>query len=87
MREQFNVLLIDQEAALAAIPSMLPPDTDTRMKAFDLIRQVLAARGAFSAEESARLSEIARLFGIDQGGITGPTPFRQIRKERQAKAS
>jgi Protein of unknown function (DUF3141) len=87
VREQFNMLLIDQEAALAAIPSMLPPDTDARIKAFDLIRQVLAARGAFSAEESARLSEIARLFGIDQGGITGPTPFREVRKERQAKAS
>ena len=26
VREQFNMLLIDQEAALAAIPSMLPPD-------------------------------------------------------------
>jgi hypothetical protein len=87
VREQYNMLLIDQAAALAAIPSMLPPDTDTRVKAFDLIRQVLAARGAFSAEESARLSEIARLFGIDQGGITDPTPFRQVRKERQAKAS
>ncbi len=87
VREQYNMLLIDQKAALAAIPSMLPPDTDTRVKAFDLIRQVLAARGAFSAEESARLSEIARLFGIDQGGITGPTPFRQVRSERQAKAS
>ena len=87
VREQYNMLLIDQEAALAAIPSMLPPDTDTRVKAFDLIRQVLAARGAFSAEESARLSEVARLFGIDQGGITDPTPFRQVRKERQAKAS
>jgi pimeloyl-ACP methyl ester carboxylesterase len=87
VREQYNMLLIDQAAALAAIPSMLPPDTGTRAKAFDLIRQVLAARGAFSAEESARLSEIARLFGIDQGGVTDPTPFRQVRKERQAKAS
>jgi hypothetical protein len=87
VREQYNMLLIDQEAALAAIPSMLPPDTETRVKAFDLIRQVLAARGAFSAEESARLSEIAVLFGIDQDGITDPTPFRQVRKQRQAKAS
>jgi Protein of unknown function (DUF3141) len=32
-------------------------------------------RGAFSAEESARLSEDARLLGIDEGGIAGPTPF------------
>jgi hypothetical protein len=87
VREQYNMLLIDQEPALTAIPSMLPPDADSRLKAFNLIRQVLAARGAFSAEESARLSEIARLFGIDQGGVTDPSPFRQVRKERQAKAS
>ena len=35
VREQYNMLLIDQKAALAAIPSMLPPDTDTRVKALD----------------------------------------------------
>jgi Protein of unknown function (DUF3141) len=90
VREQYNMLLIDHEAAIAAIPSMLPPDAETRLKAFDLIRQVLAARGTFSAEDSARLDEVARLFGIDEGGISGPagpTPFRQVRKESQAKAS
>ena len=35
VREQFNMLLIDTEAALAAIPAMLPPDAETRRKAFD----------------------------------------------------
>src|SRR5262249_17063235 len=30
VREQFNILSIDQEAALAAIPSMLPLDAETR---------------------------------------------------------
>jgi Protein of unknown function (DUF3141) len=84
VREQFNMLLIDQEAALAAIPSMLPPDAETRRKAFDLIRQVLEARGALSAQDSARMGEVARLFGVDEGGVTGPTPFRKVRTERQA---
>ncbi len=51
VREQFNMLLIDQEAALAAMPSMLPPDAETRREAFDLIRQVLGARGEMSAED------------------------------------
>ena len=37
VREQFNMLHIDQDAALAAIPSMLPADAETRAKAFDLI--------------------------------------------------
>jgi hypothetical protein len=87
VREQFNILLIDQNAALAAIPSMLPSDTETRLKAFDLIKQVLEARGDLSADDKKRLNEVAQLFGVDEGGHAGPSPFRQIRKERQAKAS
>jgi hypothetical protein len=85
VREQFNMLHIDQDAALAAIPSMLPADAETRAKAFDLIRQVLGASGALSAEDSARLAQVGRLFGVGDGGVA--TPFRQTREERQAKAS
>jgi pimeloyl-ACP methyl ester carboxylesterase len=82
-REQFNILLIDQEAALAAIPSMLPPDPKTREEAFGLINQVLSATGEFSAEDKKRLSEVAKLFGLD-GGVTH---LRRAPKEPQAKAS
>jgi Protein of unknown function (DUF3141) len=85
VREQHNMLLIDEGAALAAIPSMLPPDVDKRAEAFDLIRQVLSARGALSAEDDARLAAVGRLFGIDEGGTA--TRFRLSREERQAKAS
>ena len=59
VREQFNMLLIDPEAALAAIPSMLPPDRERRLEAFELVRQVLGARGEMSAEDRRRLSEVA----------------------------
>jgi pimeloyl-ACP methyl ester carboxylesterase len=85
VREQYNMLLLDEAAALAAIPSMLPPDADKRAQAFDLIRQVLSARGALSAEDQARLAEVGRLFGIGDGGTA--TPFRPSREDRQAKAS
>ncbi len=85
VREQFNMLHIDQEAALAAIPSMLPADMETRAKGFDLIRQVLSASGTLSAEDNARLAEVGRLFGVGEGGVA--TPFRQVREERQVKAS
>jgi hypothetical protein len=62
VRDQFNMLLIDRDAALAAIPSMLPPDADSRRTALDLIKQVLGSAGAFSAEVTQRLDEITRLF-------------------------
>jgi len=77
VREQFNMLLIDQEAALAALPSMLPPDEELRREAFNLIKQVMAARGEMSAEDRTRLGEVARLFGVDAAGSAGRPPFRQ----------
>ncbi len=45
VREQYFMLLIDPEAALAAIPAMLPEDAEERRNAFAAVRQVLAARG------------------------------------------
>jgi hypothetical protein len=62
VREQFNIVLLDPEAAVEAIPSMLPPEAETRRQAFDLIRTALSARGKestvsrpFSASTSASL--------------------------------
>jgi hypothetical protein len=70
VREQFNMLLIDRDGALAAIPSMLPPDAETRRTALDLIRQVLGSRGELSADDKKRLDEVARLFGIGKEPAT-----------------
>ncbi|MGA7487068.1 MAG: DUF3141 domain-containing protein [Xanthobacteraceae bacterium] len=72
VREQFNMLLIDTDAALAAIPSMLPPDAETRRKAFGLIPEALGARGELSAEEAKRLDAVARLFGVETGSAAAP---------------
>ena len=72
VREQFNMLLVDQNAALAAIPSMLPPDRQTRLAAFELVKQALGARGEFSAEDRKRMNEVARLFGVDAGSPAAP---------------
>ena len=85
VREQFNILLIDQKSALEAIPSMLPTDFESKEKAYELIHQVLRARGELSADDSGRMKEIARLFGLD--GAAAKRHVRQIGKEAQAKAS
>ncbi len=72
VREQFNILLIDSDAALAAIPSMLPPDAEARRVAFGLIRTVLSARGEISGEAGKRLDEVARLFEPDSEAHSAP---------------
>src|SRR5215510_14790198 len=89
VREQFCLLLIDTEAALAALPSMLPADADTRRKAYELIKQVMSARGEFSAEDKERMLRIARAFGVEEASTTVPnlTVVPSTRKEAQAKAS
>ena len=51
---------------------MLPPDTQTRTAAFELVRQALGARGALSAEDRKRMDEIAQLFGVDAGSAAPP---------------
>jgi pimeloyl-ACP methyl ester carboxylesterase len=63
VREQFYMLLLDTEGALSAIPSMLPAEPENRQKAFDLIKEVLSARGELSADDRERLQRIGRLFG------------------------
>ena len=85
LRDQFAMLLIDEKAALAALPSLLPADPATRSEGFDAIRQVAAACGEISALDKKRLSEIGRLFGIGEEGAA--IPFPQNRRSLQAKPS
>jgi hypothetical protein len=85
VREQFNILLVDEEAALAAIPSMLPPDAATREKAYGVIRQLISVRGELSEESKRRMSELARLFGVS--GSPSAPHLREVAKKPQAKAS
>ena len=84
LHEQFNILLIDQKAALEAVPSMLPPDPKAR-KSVELIHQVLRARGELTAEDNERLKEIARLFGVESGA--GKKHLREVGEEPKQKAS
>jgi len=84
VREQFSMLLIDKEAALAALPSLLPADSESRRKAFYLIQEVMGARGKMSEEDQARMREVANLFGVED---SAPSSFRQARDERAARAS
>jgi pimeloyl-ACP methyl ester carboxylesterase len=80
VREQFFMLLLDREAALAAIPKLLPKNMDDRRRAFSAIQEVLSASAEISGEVARRLKQVAGLFGLaDEGGTV---PF-----DPKAKAS
>ncbi len=84
VREQFNILIIDQDAALSAIPAMLPDDDKTRREAFGLIKQILAARGDLSDEAEQKLDEIERLFGAEEMESMPTQSKGKVRGERLA---
>jgi hypothetical protein len=66
VREQFFMLLLDQEASLSAIAKMLPRDLKPRRDVFNAIREVLSAGAGISGETSKRLDRVAQLFGLDR---------------------
>jgi hypothetical protein len=84
VRDQFAMLLIDEKAALAALPALLPTDAATRNQGFSAIRQVMAACGESSAEDERRLREIRTLFGIGEDGATVPFPRTEAGFQRKA---
>src|SRR3954452_16940625 len=69
VREQFFMLLLDREGALAAIPKLLPEDVDQRRAAFAPIREVLSASEDITGERASRLERIAGLFGVNVGEV------------------
>src|SRR3984885_9374000 len=70
VREQFFMLLLDQERALAAIPKLLPDNESERHAAFAAIREVLSASAAISGEVAKRLKRVAELFGVDADEVS-----------------
>jgi hypothetical protein len=64
VREQFFMLLLDRDAALATIPKLLPANMDERRKVFATIQEVLSASAEISGEAAKRLKEVAGLFGL-----------------------
>ena len=67
VKEQYLILLLDAERAIAALPKLLPDNRRQCEEALALVRRVLAARGALSEESRRRLERIEAIFA-------GPPP-------------
>lgn len=63
VRQQFLMLVIDEEAAIAALPGLLPPDETQRRAVLDMIRNVLAAaRQPTDGESAMRMERVTAIF-------------------------
>ena len=73
LREQFFMLLIDQPAALDAIPAMLEKDPDLAEEMEGKLHRVVNTIGLQTNEAKSRLGEIEGLFnGVPVRGIAKP---------------
>lgn len=72
-REQFLLLVMDQERAVRALPYLLPTELEVRAQALAAIRSVLAASGILSEEGARRLAEVAEIFDRNQPPAPQPT--------------
>jgi len=88
VREQYFMMLIDQEAALAAIPSLLPSNADARRRGLTVLREVTSARGAPTGEAADRMERIVRMFtGETAPSISKVSALQTPTVERAQKAS
>jgi hypothetical protein len=58
VRDQWARLVIDDKAALQALPRLLPADADTRRAMFEEIRTISMATGELEGEAKRRLDEM-----------------------------
>lgn len=60
LREQFFLLMVDEDRAIAALPRLLPSEEDHKA-AFDLIDKIVSDIGEISAEQKGDLEHIREL--------------------------
>jgi hypothetical protein len=73
VREQYSILLLDREAAVAAIPTLVR-GAEARRRCIATVHEVLSAAGEITGEVSKRLERIAQLLQVDvpRGAAASP---------------
>ncbi len=75
-REQVFLMLMDEAAAMAALPRLVPAEKDRR-DVVALARRVLAATGALTDGQRARLREVEAILAEEEGA-EGETTLRVV---------
>lgn len=76
VRDQYYILHVDEAAALAAIPAMLPNELEQRQAGLQSLRGVLEASGALTEAAAERFAHVTELFSLDKGRVgVKPTPM------------
>lgn len=85
VRRQFLMLLLDEDAALAALPKLLAGDRETIAERLEEVRRVVSATGQPSGVRLERLARIEVLFAAagDVRPQSPPEPGRARRKVTQ----
>ena len=65
VREQYMLVCLDDDRAIKALPTLLGSNVRERKAARDILHQVLAARGALSAEGKRRIARIEAIFTVE----------------------
>jgi pimeloyl-ACP methyl ester carboxylesterase len=64
LREQYFMLLVDEEAAVEAIPGLLPENREERAQALEILSNVLTAAGPLSEVAAQRMKRVEEIFEI-----------------------
>lgn len=70
VRDQYLLLRLDEERAVAAIPKLLPTDTEERARTLRAIQRIALAPGELGSEGKRRLARIEKLFGTKAAAAT-----------------
>jgi hypothetical protein len=62
VRRQFLMLKINEEAAMAALPDLLPEDSAPRRATIDTIRHILEGTGPLEGEVAERMLRVEGIF-------------------------
>jgi hypothetical protein len=77
LREQFLMLLLDEERAIATLPELIQGREAEARAALTVIERVARARGALGEEAEARLRRVGEVFGAAGGRDDGTTARRR----------